>query len=433
MKFKKRNLHNIKCIFEEKTGTDLNPAHRMRPRRPLRKMVVLAAIVLCCLAMAAFTYPLFTPLDGDELTLSAIYEGDGVVSIYVKNNSDKTLEFEKKVKLVSWTTKEEVEQLSGEVSFDNTIFEADSSGIMTVDLSEAYDIEELETTIPGRPKETYYYLLLTNNSFLFGHDWMCSFHFAEEREMVEETVEETQPEVSLLVAQNINDVEKELQFYFEDAYCDEVPAFNQANFDYLQKVQELLLRTEGMLVRPVDPWITIGRDETVFDEEFPMDIQHQLVGLNYHSIDGYNRIVGSMFSGGDSDYALTLKAMLPGYEGQTDGGHYLPLLYLFVYEKSAMEVEDPYAFIYGQIITFEDMEQYIVYEDERYVIYEATDLFYTDLDAYIEYFLSTNDVYYDEQIRRRVHNIYEYYKDKENLSNAIANRQAEAEARGYSG
>lgn len=111
----------------------------------------------------------------------------------------------------------------------------------------------------------------------------------------------------------------------------------------------------------------------------------------------------------------------------------MPLIYLFIYEKSAMEAEDPYAFIYGQIITFEDMEQYIVYEDERYVIYEVTDLFYTDLDAYIDYFVSTNDVYFDEQIRERVHNIYDYYKDKESLRGSIVNRQAEAEAKGYSG
>lgn len=430
MKFTKNNLHNIKCIFEEKTGTDLNPVHRMQSKRPVRKVIVLAAAIISCLTMAAFTYPLFTPLDGDELTLSATYKGNGIVSVYVENGSDKTLEFEKQVKLINWGTGEEVEHLEGKVTFENTKFEPHSSGTMTVDLSDAYDIEELETTIPGKPKEAYYYLLLTNNSFLFGHDWMCSFHFAEE--IAEETVAETLPEDSLLTAQNIDDVEEELRFYFEDAYYDELPAFNQANFDYLQKVQELLLRAEGTLVRPVDPWITIGRDETVFDEGFPMDIQHQLVGLNYHSIDGYNRIVGSMFSGGDSDHALTLKAMLPGYEGQTDGGHYLPLIYLVVYEKSALEAENPYAFIYGQILTFAELERYKAYEDEQYVVYEVTDLFYTDLDAYVEYFLSvTDDVYYDEQIRKRVHNIYDYYR--ENVGDLLVNRQAEAEAMGYNG
>lgn len=46
-----------------------------------------------------------------------------------------------------------------------------------------------------------------------------------------------------------------------------------------------------------------------------------------------------------------------------------------------------------------------------------TDLFYTDLDAYIDYFLTTrDDIYFDESVRRRVHNIYEYYKDHDTLS-----------------
>lgn len=423
MRMTKQNLHNIKSRFEEKTGTQLRPK-----RYPVQRIVVLAAAIICCLAMVAFTYPLFTPLDGDELTLSATYEGSGIISIYVENGSDKTLEFEEQVKLISWSTSEEVAQTGGEVLFDNTVFEAHSAGTMTVDLSKAYDIEALETPIPGRPEEVYYYLLLTNNSFLFGHDWMCSFHFVED--VPGRAAEEGQLEKSLLSAQNLEDVEEELRFYFEDAYYDEIPAFNQANFTYLQKVQEVLMRTKGTLVHPVDPWMTVQREGAIFDEKFPSDIQHQLVGLNYHSIDGYNRIVGSMFSGEDSDYALTLKAMLPGYEGQTNGGHYLPLLYLFIYEQASLEADNPYAFVYGQVLSFEELEQYKVYEDERYVVYEVTDLFYTDLDAYIEYFLSvTKDVYYDDQIRRRAHNIYDYYR--ENIGDLLVNRQAEAEARGY--
>ena len=33
---------------------------------------------------------------------------------------------------------------------------------------------------------------------------------------------------------------------------------------------------------------------------------------------------------------------------------------------------------------FSRMEQDKVYEDDRYVIYDMTDLFYTDLDAYLD-------------------------------------------------
>ena len=82
-----RNLRNIRCIFEEKTGIDLNPSHRQKRYSP-RKLWVLAAAIIVCLAMAAFTHPLFSSLDGDELSLSGTYEGDGIVSIRVENRSD---------------------------------------------------------------------------------------------------------------------------------------------------------------------------------------------------------------------------------------------------------------------------------------------------------------------------------------------------------
>jgi len=67
----KQNLQNIRCRFEEMTGTDLNPSHRTG-YLPFRKTWVLAAAIVACLAMAAFTYPLFSSLDGDELSLSGL-------------------------------------------------------------------------------------------------------------------------------------------------------------------------------------------------------------------------------------------------------------------------------------------------------------------------------------------------------------------------
>ena len=71
-------------------------------------------------------------------------------------------------------------------------------------------------------------------------------------------------------------------------------------------------------------------------------------------------------------------------------------------------------------MTFEELKGYKVYEDQQYTVYEVTDLFYTDLDAYLDYFLTTRtDIYSDEQVRQRIRNIYDYYKVKENLTNAF--------------
>ena len=67
-----------------------------------------------------------------------------------------------------------------------------------------------------------------------------------------------------------------------------------------------------------------------------------------------------------------------------------------------------------------ELGAYKVYEDEQHTVYELTDLFYTDLDAYIDFFLTTrSDIHFDEQIRKRVHSIYDYYKVKDNLTDAF--------------
>lgn len=422
--FRKKNLRHIKNIFEEKTGTDLNPAHRMGHRRPARTALVLVAVITLFLVMAAFTEPIFSPLSGDELSLSGSYAGNGIVSVYVKNGSDKELKFQEQVKLVNWGTSQEVETTGGRVKMENTVFPAHSSGTMTIDLSEAYDIYALENVSPAEAGTVWYYLVLTNQDFLFGQDWMCSVSFREktEEETEAETVEpvaETQPDAGLATAQGMDEIEEELRFYFEDAYGDQPMAFNEANFTYMQKVQELLARFEGTVVPPVDPMLIAKTlpEGVILDESYPMELQYELVGQYHHLVDGYGRIVAGFNSPSGFESALTLGALLPQYKGETGGGaDVIPLIYLFTYEVAAIQGEDKYAFIYGRLLSFEEMEQYKVYEDEQYAVYEMTDLFYTDLDAYLDYFLTTrNDIYCDEQVRQRVRNIYDYFKDPETL------------------
>jgi hypothetical protein len=89
---KEHNLRNIQEIFEARTGVELRKERHFR--RPVRKAVFVAAVLALLLLTTAFTYPLFSPLDGDALTLSAVYEGSGIVSIQVENRSHKKLEFQ---------------------------------------------------------------------------------------------------------------------------------------------------------------------------------------------------------------------------------------------------------------------------------------------------------------------------------------------------
>lgn len=417
-RFTRRNLRNIKCVFEEKTGADLNPAHREPHRKPIRTVVVLAAIV-ACLALAAFSKPIFSPLDGDEFVQSAVYEGDGIVSVHVVNRSDKELRYQEQVKLMIWETSEEVVMTGGTVKMENTVFPAHSEGTMTVDLSKAYDIKALEASDTDG---VHYYLLLTNQSFLFGQDWMCSVSFADGEEVppageTEPIAEETLPPepVEVIIAEEI---EEELRFYFEDAYADQAMRSNEKNTEYMLKVQELLAQFDGTVVPPAEPMLIVGRtpDGVVFDESYPMERQYELVGEHWHSIDGCGRIVAGFNSPTGWEHALTLETLLPSYKGEVGGSVTIPLIYMFTYEVAAVQQENTYAFIYGQLLSFEEMEGYKVYEDEQYAVYEVTDLFYTDLDAYIDYFLTTrSDIYCDEQIRQRIHNMYDYFKDPETL------------------
>ena len=408
----KKNLENIKAIFEEKTGTELNPDSR-RACPLVRKIAVLAAVLVCCFAMAAFGWPLFSPLRGDALTLSATYEGGGIVSVYVENGSDRDLEFQRQTKLMCWATGTEVERLEGEILFENTAFPAHSSGTMMVDFSGAYDIAELEGD--GR-NFGQYYLLLTNHDFLFGHDWMCSFSFADkEREMAYETLPHVTAE-----AEGLAQIEGELRFYFEDAYHDEVMAWNDANFTYLQKVDEVIKRFDGNVVPPLYPTIMVTGPSTFLDPQPLVDTASGFgqvdgecaVGSDWTPVDGYNRLIGASVL----EKALTVSALLPQKEG--DGCGAVPLVYTLVYEAAAAQKREDFVFFYGRFRSFAEMEPCKVYEDEHYVVYDVTDALYTDLDAYLDYVQTTReDLLLDTQARAHIRDVYAYFR--ENIGDLI--------------
>ena len=404
--FNRTNLQNIKNIFEEKTGVDLDMGRQHR--HPIKSAMLIAAVLICSLTTTAFAVSLFSSLSGDDLSLSATYAGDGVVSIYIENRSDKKLSFQKQLKLMQWSTSEEIEPKSGEVIFSGTVFDAHTSGVMTVDLSEAFDVETLEQPLT----DDHYYFVLTNNNFMFGQDWMCFVTFAEPiKTVVEDPIPVTPVEADKeLVAQ----IMEELQPYFENYYTDIADRRNHAD-NYFIKCQELLAALGQDIVASEASPLAIDclNPDVVFDKTAPLETQHWLTGLYEHTLDGYGIPVGSV----EGESALVLSAYVPQHKGEVDGGAEVPLLYFFTYNVNDIQSSEDYAFIHGQIMTFEQMEQYKVYEDDQYVCYDVTDLFYTDLRQHVESIISQrSDVYFDEQVWERVENIYTYYKDKEVLA-----------------
>ena len=103
-----------------------------------------------------------------------------------------------------------------------------------------------------------------------------------------------------------------------------------------------------------------------------------------------------------------------------DGGRAIPLSFIFTYQKSDIESAEDLVFIRGRFLTFAQLEEHKVYEDADFVSYEVTHLFYSDRDAYIAAMLAQNpDVYFDESIERRLHNMMDIYTDNERLSEML--------------
>lgn len=358
--FNKTNLQNIKDIFEEKTGVALETRRR---RQPIKAAMLVAAVLVCSLTMTAFAVSLFSSLSGDDLSLSATYEGNGIVTIQVANKSDKDLSFQRQLKLMRWSTGKEVEPVSDTIVFDGTEFEAHTNGVMTVDLSKAYDMDFLEQPLA----DDNYYFVLTNNNFMFGQDWMCFVTFAEPiKTVVDDPIPVTPVEADKeLVAQ----IMEELQPYFENYYTDIADRRNHAD-NYLVKCQELLATLDRDIVASEASPLAIDglNPDVVFDKTAPLETQHWLTGLHEHTLDGYGIPVGSA----EGESALVLSAYVPQHKGEVDGGAEVPLLYFFTYSVDDIQSPEDYAFIHGQIITFEQLEQYKVYEDDQYVCYEVT-------------------------------------------------------------
>lgn len=410
--FNKTSLQNIKNIFEEKTGVNL--AARQH-RHPLKMAAAAAAVMVCCLSTTAFTVSLLSI--EDDLGFSVTYEGNGVVSVQVDNRTDKELHFQPRLKLMQWTTGEEVNPLADNVSFSNTTIPAHSSDAMTIDLSGAYDMALLETPLAD---DDWYYFVLTNNNFVLCHDWMCAVDFAEPVTTLFESPApvastEADPKYPTPVAPGEADPElvaeimEELRPYFE-GYTSDPAERNRLSGEYLALCQRLLEQVDGRIVPSVSPMelTVIDSDEApVFDPSVPMDMQLQLTGLHRRTTDGYDKKIGAS----DTEQALVLSAYIPQRKGDIDGGVDVPLIYVFIYEKGEIKAPQDYTFIRGRLMTFEQMEPYRIYEDEQYVCYDASSLFYSELRQYVESMVSQrSDVYFDEQVWERVQNIYNYYR-----------------------
>ena len=376
MKFRTENRQHIQEIFTEKTGVVLPGPQRKR--LPFRAALI-AAVLACALSLTVWGYSLFSPLSGDDFALSAQYEGDGIVAVTVENRSDKTLSFQPLVKVMCWSTGEEIAPHSDGVVFDNTVFSAGEKGTMTIDLSQAYDVEELESLSPLDG----YYLLLTNLDFVFGHDWMCTVSFS-----LEPAAEPTPTPMPTPVPS--------------------MPAVPP----------QLPEGAQGKLVPAVDPeYLAVRLPEgAVLDESLSRAAQDQLWQSHWTSR-GPNRSPLAT----DGEHAIEICALLPSSK-YPDTFVGVPLLYLFTYERSEVDVGQDYAYICGQTIPFSQLEDDLVYQDEQYLCYELSELVYGDLDEYLRDCVSqTPEIAYDDHAEALARSVYNQFR--QSFDEAITRRE----------
>ena len=407
--FSEENYRNIQSLFTEKTGVPL------RKRRVARAapFVLAAAVLAALLTVTALAADLFSPLAGDDLALGAVYEGDGVVSVHVENRSDKELKFQGQLRLLRWDTSEEIAPKRGAaVRFANTAFAPHTEGVMTLDLSRAYDLAALDEPLA----QGGYYLVLTNSNFVFGQDWICFIHAAAP----EETGETAEPTAAPLApaetdAELTARVEETLRPFF--AMTGDVAQRRARNAEYYAACSELLAPLGTRVARPAPSDLVIGDAEegVIFDSAAPADMQHLLTGENYTTLDAYGLPVG----GAPGEEALVLSALVAQRAGDTDGGAPIPVVYLFTYFREDVENAD-YLFVHGQLVPLSEVEDRRVYEDERYVCYELSAYFYTDVQTHAETLCAQRgDVCWNDAARQRVQKIYDYYTSTETLAGLV--------------
>lgn len=407
-KFQQENLEHIQEIFSQKTGVHF--PGQQKSQMGLRKPVILAAAILCFLMVTGFAVAIFSSLKGDEVHLHGIYEGNGVVSVWVENESDRNLSFQPDLRLIQYKAGVEIPQKDGgQVLFQHTGIAAHSQGTMTINLSEAYDLAQLEKPL----ENDWYELILTNNGFAFGQDWKCSVDFSD-MSAVGESVEYPEAEADLQAEK----VEKSLAFYFQKSAQEKYQrtALEEA---YRQAYEDLPEFRKGQVVSAVSPVLLGNRiqremcltvqdppEGVIWDEKISPEKQYELIGLNWSTYDSFGRLIGAK-----GEYAMVLSVQVP-LQDYADGTRELPLFYIMLYNREDTQKDDGCAFIHGQTVSFEDLEERGVFADEKYAAYDVSDYVYGDLESYLQVFFRQNpDIVQNEQMLQRIQKFYTYYQD----------------------
>lgn len=379
---------NLRYIQEAETYFDKKTYHIS-----LRKIAVLAAILIAILSLCAFTYSYFSTLAGDNLILTATYAGDGIILAHVENQSDQDLRLEPVVKLLYYTDKDPVATTGETPVVTGLTIPANSKQTVRIDLRNAYDLNALERTY-----NDFILLQLTNKGFKPGQKWNCIVSFRSEgSDYVPQYV--TTGDIK-----RAEGVIPSLKAYFEN-FTPDVFARWADTTNYLELVEQELSQVQGNIVMPADPY-------------YYWDLENYHTLVQSSCFDGYNKLLGRNDTEKIKHISLFVPRFLDGKE--LDGTQEIPIFYFGIFAKSDIQSPEDYAFVRGNLLTFSEMEEYKVFEDDEYVIYEMHHLVYSDLRNYVEEMLIQNDsIYFNDEIWARIQRFYDTYSNRETLQRSI--------------
>lgn len=359
----------------------------------LKRILLVAAILITVFSLCAFTYTIFSAAAGDALVLTATYAGDGIVLAQVKNQSDRDLKLEPNIQLLYYSTNTPVEPTGAAPVVTGLTIAGNTTQTVRIDLRSSYDLAELEAL-----RNDLLCLQLTNKGFLPGHKWSCTVSFRPNTgDYVPQYVKSSD------TVRNKN-VIPSLKFYFENFTPDVFARWADVP-NYLELVEQELSQLNGNIVVPVDPFYYWDLDE-----------YHALVQSS--CFDGYNKLLGRTDMEKIKHISISVPRLLDGE--RLNGTQEIPLFYLWIFTKSDIQSPDDCAFIRGNLLTFREMEEYKVYEDAEYVIYEMHHLIYSDLRNYVEEMLIQNSsIYFDEEIWERIQRFYDTYSDPKRMKESI--------------
>ena len=366
--------------------------HKVHPVT-MRRILVFAAILIVLLSLCAFTYTYFSALAGDTLILTAKYAGEGIVLAEVQNQSEKELLLEPTVKLLYYSTNKPVEQIGADPKITGLKISAKATQTVRLDLRQSYDLAELESLT-----NDFVCLQLTNKGFLPGQKWTTVVSFRPN------TGDYVPQYVKTGDEKRAEHVLPSLKAYFENFTPDVFARWADVP-NYLELVEQELSQVDGNIVIPADPFYYWDLEE-----------YHTLVQSS--CFDGYNKLLGRTDMEKITHISLFVPRLLD--DEKLDGVQEIPLFYFWIFRRNDIQSPDDYAFIRGNLLTFREIEEYKVYEDNDYIIYEMHHLVYSDLRSYVEEMLIQNEsIYFNDEIWERIQRFYETVGDREYLQSCI--------------